>query len=202
MAEYPNQINLFKENDEPPIDFHPAFYRRDTADQLEQVLYHVIDWQQHQVVVNERSYDEPRLTAWYSLHDDAYEYTGSMHPSLDWPPELRGIRADIANRLGLAFDRVFCNLYRNGNDRVGWHADNEFSKDGKQVVIASVSFGAVRRFWLRRKDDHRIKYEYVLESGDLLIMHPMTQVLWQHHVPRETKVHRRRINLTFRHLVD
>jgi alkylated DNA repair dioxygenase AlkB len=93
---------------------------------------------------------------------------------------------------------VLCNLYRDGNDAMGWHADNE-PELGSHPVIASVSLGCARRFDLRHKESgetHRIS----LPAGSLLVMAGSTQQHWVHQVPRTKKVGEARINLTFRHI--
>jgi alkylated DNA repair dioxygenase AlkB len=97
------------------------------------------------------------------------------------------------------FNSVLCNFYRNGNDSMGYHADNE-RELGQNPIIASINLGDTRRFIFRRKDDPKKKYELALTHGSLLIMAGEMQHFWQHGVPKE-KEKKERINLTFRHIM-
>jgi alkylated DNA repair dioxygenase AlkB len=101
---------------------------------------------------------------------------------------------------GVAFNSLLANLYRNGQDGMGWHADDE-RELGPTPVIGSLSFGAARKFQLRRRDNHREKRELELASGDLLVMSGRTQTFWQHQVPKTSRPVGPRINLTFRQIV-
>ena len=111
------------------------------------------------------------------------------------------INKDVENDAFLFsdFNSVLCNLYRNGQDSMGFHADNE-RELGQNPLIASLNLGETRRFLFRRKDDKTVKYELLLTSGSLLIMGGETQHYWHHAVPKEPKRSKPRINLTFRHI--
>ena len=90
------------------------------------------------------------------------------------------------------------NYYRNGQDSMGWHQDNE-PELGEHPVIASVNLGATRRFQLRhkkRKDLTTVSID--LEHGSLLLMQGTTQEFWKHQVPKTAQPIGARINLTFR----
>ena len=97
------------------------------------------------------------------------------------------------------FNSVLCNYYRNGQDSMGFHSDNE-KELGLNPIIASVNFGESRRFIFRRRDDKTIKHELVLTHGSLLVMSGAMQHHWVHAVPKEPKKTKPRINLTFRHI--
>ncbi len=92
---------------------------------------------------------------------------------------------------------MLLNLYRNGRDSVAWHSDDE-PELGKNPVIASVSFGATRRFMFRHKTQKELKCEIELTHGSLLLMRGATQHFWQHQIPKIKKIIQPRINLTFR----
>ena len=98
---------------------------------------------------------------------------------------------------GIRFNSVLLNYYRDGNDSVAWHSDKE-SIMGSQPVIASVSFGQVRSFDIRRKTDHAEKYSILLEHGSFLLMKSGLQEHWEHRIAKSAKVMKARINLTFR----
>ena len=92
------------------------------------------------------------------------------------------------------------NWYRNGQDSMGWHADNE-KELGDYPAIVSINIGAARKFVLRKNTNHKEKIEFILQHGDLLLMHGDTQNHWQHQVPKQKKVTQGRINLTFRKII-
>ena len=137
----------------------------------------------------------PRLTAWYG--DFTYTYTGIVNKPAPWTPELLRIKARAEELAGEAFNGVLMNLYSSGRDSVSWHSDDE-RELGAEPTIASVSFGATRRFQFRRKDDHSRKAAINLHHGDVLIMSGATQQLWHHQIPKTAREIGPRINLTFR----
>jgi alkylated DNA repair dioxygenase AlkB len=119
-----------------------------------------------------------------------------MRPT-KWTANLRTIRHRVVELAGEEFNSVLANLYRDGADKVDWHADDE-QVLGLDPIIASVSLGTSRKFRLRRKDRSLTTVDIVLNSGDVLIMRGPTQQLWEHEVPRSKVVKEPRVNLTFR----
>ena len=142
----------------------------------------------------------PRLESWVADEGLDYTYSGIHHDPDPWSEELIALRDLASEHAGASFNSVLCNLYRDGNDGVDWHADDE-SEFGPMPVIGSLSLGATRRFDLRRADDHAEKIELDLHHGDLVIMRGMTQALWKHRVPKTKKPVGERINLTFRSVI-
>ncbi|MGL6343520.1 MAG: alpha-ketoglutarate-dependent dioxygenase AlkB family protein, partial [Waterburya sp.] len=113
-------------------------------------------------------------------------------------PNLLSIKKRIEQTVTVNFNSVLANLYRNGQDYVSWHSDDE-KELGKNPTIASVSFGATRRFVLRHKSNQDLDtLDISLSHGSLLIMKGSTQHFWKHQVPKTSKVKSERINLTFR----
>ena len=119
-----------------------------------------------------------------------------MQP-LPWMPELEEVRDGVQRTTGRKFNSVLLNYYRDGNDTVGWHADDEPGL-GLTPFIASLSLGAERDFVLRRNDDPKAKVTIALTHGSLLVMAGETQGNWQHAIPRRKRVSEPRVNLTFR----
>ena len=98
----------------------------------------------------------------------------------------------------MAINTVLLNYYRDGNDSVAWHSDDEYDL-GYKPVIASVSLGQDRRFDVREKHEfHQHKYSVNLENGSLLLMKGDLQELWEHRIAKSKSVTKPRINLTFR----
>ncbi|MEO8011625.1 MAG: alpha-ketoglutarate-dependent dioxygenase AlkB, partial [Dokdonella sp.] len=107
---------------------------------------------------------------------------------------------ELAQRLGIRFNGVLANRYRDGQDSMGWHSDDE-RELGEQPLIASLSFGAVRRFRLRHKNSGAKPIAIELESGSLLVMAGATQQNYRHDLPKTARAVGERINLTFRRIV-
>jgi len=177
--------------------YYPQFFNTVESDDFMQKLTATIDWKQEAMKIYGKSVLFPRLMAWHGDAGTSYGFSGNTFPPAPWTPLLLQIRDRITPVSGHAYNSVLLNLYRSGNDSMGWHADDE-PELGPQPVIASVNFGATRRFLLRYKSDHNRKYELSLQHGSLLIMKGTLQEYWEHQVPKTTKVSTERINLTFR----
>ena len=126
-----------------------------------------------------------------------YRYSGTTHTPSPWHAAVLNLRDRIAAHCDAPFNSVLINLYRTGQDSMGWHADNE-PELGPEPLIASVSLGATRDFRLRRNDRSQPTITHALESGSLLVMKGDMQRDWQHSLPRRARVNQPRINLTFR----
>jgi alkylated DNA repair dioxygenase AlkB len=150
-----------------------------------------ITWTQNRITVYGKTHFEPRLTAWFG---PAYRY-GSVHwAATPMPSDLETLTARLTHDFQFEFNAVLLNRYRNGNDSMGWHRDNEPEID--QRLIASVSWGAPRSFFIRSRDKTE-KHCIELQSGSLLLMHHM-QNDYEHAIPKRLRVQNERINLTFR----
>lgn len=141
----------------------------------------------------------PRLVSWHGDPGATYLYSGTPHDPLPWTPALAALRGRASAAAGIAFNSVLANLYRDGRDSMGWHADDE-PELGPDPVIASLSLGAARRFRVRARNGGETG-EFSLSDGSLLVMEPGVQAAWQHCIPRQAKVTGARINLTFRRIV-
>ncbi|MGH9839117.1 MAG: alpha-ketoglutarate-dependent dioxygenase AlkB family protein [Blastocatellia bacterium] len=155
-------------------------------------------WSQGEIKLYGKLYREPRLTAWYGDEGKSYSYSGiTLHP-LPWTPLLAEIKDRVDEAAQTTFNSVLLNLYRDGRDSNSWHQDNE-PELGRNPAIASVSFGATRRFQMRHKFRKELpKVEMDLEHGSLLLMTGPTQHFWQHQIPKTARPIEPRINLTFR----
>jgi len=163
-----------------------------------QRLKEQIQWKHEKIIIFGKSVLQPRLTAWYGDADTDYSYSGLMNVPLPWTPELLNIKKQVESITHCHFNSVLCNLYRDGQDSMGWHQDNE-PELGIDPCIASVSFGATRVFKMRHKYDKKLDIlKFNLENGTLLIMSGNTQTFWQHQITKTNKTVGARINLTFR----
>lgn len=175
----------------------PAIYSRGAMVGLSSVeeLRAAVPFRQATSTMYGRSFQVPRLECWMGCQP--YRYGGQVQQPRPWPPVIHRICDAMDDAVGVKFDSVFANLYEGGHHTIGWHADDD---DWIGPWIASVTFGAERRFLMRPKHGGR-GVEYHLGDGDLLVMPPGTQAEWLHHVPKTKKPTGRRINLTFRQTI-
>jgi alkylated DNA repair dioxygenase AlkB len=178
----------------------PAAFDASTADRHCAELLAGIDWRDEELLIFGRRRAVPRRVAWHGDPGARYTYSGTAHEPRPWTPALAAIRAEVSRLVDHPFNAVLLNLYRDGRDAMGWHADDE-PELGPEPVIASVSLGAERRFRLkhRRRPDARL--DLVLPHGSLLVMAGPTQRHWVHALPRTAAPVGVRINLTFRRVV-
>jgi len=169
----------------------------------EQVLAPLVDevaWRQDQITLYGKTHPVPRLQAWYADPGLTYTYSRIRLEPTPWHPLLTQIRQQLMQLCDAPFNSVLCNLYRDGSDKNGWHRDNE-PELGNEPVIASISYGAVRRFSLRHlKTKERIDLE--LPSCSLLLMRGRSQHDWEHQLVATKKEVRQRLNLTFRNRIS
>jgi alkylated DNA repair dioxygenase AlkB len=164
-----------------------------------------LKWQQSVIKMFGKAVAIPRLNAWYADPDCDYAYSGHTLQHHDWTPLLLELKHKIEATVGHTFNSVLANYYRDGNDGVGWHSDDE-RELGKNPVIASLSLGAPRRFLLKPKGSTGVEStisetkELTLTDGSLLLMAGTTQHFWQHSIPKERRIDAARINLTFRNI--
>lgn len=170
-----------------------------TADRWLHELSVQTPWTQPQVRLYGRSFAVPRLVAWYGDEQARYRYSGLLHLPLPWTPLLAEMRRQVEHEVDASLNGVLLNLYRDGQDAMGWHSDDE-PELGRDPLVVSLSLGAARRFDLRRKGSSRIEHTLVLEHGSLLVMRGQTQHHWQHQIARTRKVLTPRLNLTFRQI--
>lgn len=181
------------------IDYISGFFSSNEADRIYAALLRELSWHQGDVYVFGKWHKTPRLQAWHGEPSLTYRYSGKSLITAPWTETLIEIRSRLRDR-GFTPNAVLANQYRDGNDKMGWHSDDE-PELGEKPVILSFSFGAERDFDLRHKktkETHRI----ALEHGSLLIMEGNTQKLWQHQLPPRKREDKTRINLTFRTIIS
>ena len=162
-------------------------------------LHVEIPWEQHHLRIFGREIASPRLSCWIGDADAAYTYSRTRFEPRRWTPALAELRDALNQSCGQNYNSVLCNLYRDGHDAMGWHSDSE-PELGAHPVIASLSFGAPRRFRLRHRRYPASRVEIELEPGSLLLMAGATQSNYRHDLPRTARAIGPRINLTFRHI--
>jgi alkylated DNA repair dioxygenase AlkB len=190
-----NAISYKLSMDQADVIFYAGLFAATETTIFFTQLLEQIAWQQEPIKIFGKSILQPRLTAYYGT--EAYKYSGITMQPLPWNTPLLEIKEKIEPLVNTEFNGVLLNLYRHGQDSMGWHSDDE-KELAKDSVIASLSLGETRRFIFRRKDNHKIKVELNLADGDFFTMAGNTQKYWQHQVPKMAKSSQPRINLTFR----
>lgn len=196
-------LNCERETIELPdgsqLHYYPHYFAAQ-ADVLFKALREEIAWRADTITVYGRQIAIPRLQAWYGEPQAIYQYSGLPLEPLAWTPVLKEVKLAVEQGCDVPFNSVLANLYRHGADSVSWHSDDE-PELGPQPVVASVSFGAQRRFQLRPKSKQQGRKDVLnlsLGHGSLLLMNPGVQHYWRHQVPKTRQKVAARINLTFR----
>jgi len=196
MTLFPSEKIIF-DLPQAEVEYYPHFLNPETANMLFNRLLHEVPWQQDDIVVYGKTHQQPRLTALYGNEGKPYAYSNIVMQPHIWNSLLTYIKEEVEVVCNTSFTTVLLNLYRNGKDSNGWHADNE-KELGRNPVIASLSLGASRMFHLKHNTDNDLRQRMVLENGSLLIMKGETQHFWKHQIPKTTQEIGPRINLTFR----
>ncbi len=190
------QVTVIEPENDGNVLLANNFFDAIDADRYYKDLLENIAWEEREIVLFGKRHKQPRLVAWYGDPGITYRYSGDSLTALPWTETLLAIRDAAAAFSKSNFNSVLLNLYRNGDDAMGWHADNE-PELGSEPVIASVSFGTTRRFDLKHRSTGE-KRQVALEHGSVLLMAGKTQRHWVHQIARTKKVSTPRINLTFR----
>lgn len=152
--------------------------------------------QQESIVLFGKQVNQPRLSRLYGKPETSYKYSGKLFEALPWTRNLKNLSEECSEICGVEFNTGLLNYYRDGNDSMGIHSDDE-RELGVNPTIASVSFGATRRMIFRNKASKE-KLTIPLNNGDLLIMRGALQHHWKHELPKERKIEKSRLNITFR----
>ncbi|WP_428538569.1 alpha-ketoglutarate-dependent dioxygenase AlkB family protein [Rhodopila sp.] len=167
---------------------------------LMQRLIVEVPWRAENVVVWGKSYPQPRLIAWFGDAGRGYQYSGVKLNPLPWSALLLSVKRRVEQLVGVDFNSVLLNYYRDNRDSMGFHSDEE-KELGKRPIIASLSLGQGRVFILKSKQDTAGKsIKLKLESGSLLLMKGDTQKNWKHGIEKEKRPCGPRVNLTFRRI--
>ncbi len=195
------QTSFFQQSENLlPKDGHVVIYPSASNANFEN-LKNGIAWKHEKIKLFGRWVLQPRLTAWYGDEGTDYVYSGLKNRPLSWNPLLLKMKDLVEDISQATYNSVLLNYYRDGQDSMGWHQDNEKAL-GLYPIIASLSFGASREFQMRHKMDKSVPtIKSCLENGNLLIMSGKTQQWWQHQIPKTKKPVGERINLTFRRII-
>ncbi len=181
------------------VNYYRKVLTLNEANRYFDLLLQNILWQNDEAVIFGKHIITKRKVAWYGDSDYLYTYSNTTKQALAWTKELSDLKQIVEELTETKFNSCLLNLYHNGNEGIAWHSDDEKSL-GKNTTIASLSFGAERKFSFKHKQTKQT-ISLVLEHGSLLIMKDATQTNWLHSLPKSKKITRPRINLTFRTIV-
>lgn len=181
------------------VNYHGRVFTAPEANQYLDKLLRTIEWRNDEAIILGKKIITKRKAAWYGDRRFEYTYSNITKHALPWTKELLELKAKIENESGETFNSCLLNLYHTGEEGMAWHSDAEvdLKKDG---AIASVSFGAERKFAFKHKSTSE-KIELLLEHGSLLVRKDTTQTYWLHRLPPTKRVTQPRVNLTFRTIV-
>ena len=177
------------------VRFYQQFYETKEANLIFEQLKSEIDWKHEPIKIFGKMVMQPRLTAWYG--DKGYGYSGIFMQPQPWTALLFEIKCKIEKFSGANYNSVLLNQYRDGKDSNGWHRDNEKGL-GELPNIASLNFGATRKFQMRNYTTKKDLQNIYLTHGSLLLCKDQTQNYWEHTIPKTSQIVTPRINLTFR----
>ncbi|HEX7367481.1 MAG TPA: alpha-ketoglutarate-dependent dioxygenase AlkB [Pelobium sp.] len=199
-------MDLFSTNTNPnllPADGEVNYYGQimsvQKAQEYLQYLLSEIAWKNDEAIIYGKHIITKRKVAWYADSNFSYTYSKISREALPWTAELLALKKLSENITGKQFNSCLLNLYHTGDEGMAWHSDDEKSL-GKNTAIASLSFGAERKFAFKHKKTKE-KVELILQNGSLLLMHGETQSNWLHRLPPTKKVNSPRVNLTFRTII-
>lgn len=182
------------------VNYYGKLLSHRMSDHYFERLLKEIDWKNDEAIILGRHIITKRKVAWYGNNNYAYTYSNVTKEALGWTKELLELKAMVELKTGTSFNSCLLNLYHNGDEGMAWHSDDEKCL-GRDTVIASVSFGAERKFCFKHKQAGD-KVSLILEHGSLLVMQGATQTNWLHRLPPVKRITQPRINLTFRTIIE
>jgi alkylated DNA repair dioxygenase AlkB len=184
---------------EGEVYYYADFFTPKESHDFLRILTDEIPWKHDEVVIFGKVIQTLRKVAWYADYERPYTYSGRTKIGLPWTPTLLTIKSAIEEKAKIAFNGGLMNYYHDGNEGASWHSDNEKTIKANSC-IASVSFGAARKFEFKHKQTQE-KVSLELAPGSLLLMQGTTQTHWIHQLPKSKKIKEPRLNLTFRQMI-
>jgi alkylated DNA repair dioxygenase AlkB len=178
------------------VHYYGKILSNKEADLYTKILLKNIDWKNDEAIIFGKHIITKRKVAWYANEGLSYTYSNTTKQGLPFTAALLALKKIVEEKTKATFNACLLNLYHDGNEGMAWHSDDEkeLVKDG---CIASLSFGAERKFMLKHKKTKET-IAILLENGSLLCMKDATQTNWLHQLPKSLKIKQPRVNLTFR----
>jgi len=181
------------------LKYVKGFYNAQESLALFSELMLVLKLEQNDITIFGKTYNTPRLEAFYARNGEQYGYSGKKMKTYEFTELIEAICEKIEKFTGETFNSVLVNLYRDGQDSNGWHSDDE-KELGQSPFIASLSLGETRDIQFKHKNRKERK-TYPLENGSLMLMYGEIQKYWKHQIPKTKRKKEARLNLTFRKII-
>jgi len=181
------------------VNYFGKLFSQQEADHYFDVLMNTVEWKNDEAFIMGKHIITKRKVAWYGDESYSYTYSNKSKTALPWTRELLELKRISEEQTGLTYNSCLLNLYHSGDEGMAYHSDDEKAL-AKDSAIASLSFGAERRFLFKHKQSKETVTLF-LEHGSLLVMKDETQTNWLHRLPPTKKVNQPRVNLTFRTMV-
>lgn len=181
------------------VNYFGKLFSQQEADHYFDVLMNTVEWKNDEAFIMGKHIITKRKVAWYGDESYSYTYSNKSKTALPWTKELLELKRISEEKTGVTYNSCLLNLYHNGDEGMAYHSDDEKAL-AKDSAIASLSFGAERRFLFKHKQSKETVTLF-LEHGSLLVMKDETQTNWLHRLPPTKKVNQPRVNLTFRTMV-
>lgn len=178
------------------VYYYPSFLLPDQALHYFNLLKHTLEWREEHIRLYGKLFKVPRLQAWYGDSEAGYCYSNLTMQPESWTDPLIILKKLCEQKTRHTYNSVLANLYRDGQDSMGMHSDDE-PELGLEPCIASLSLGQERTLIFSHKTSKE-KIRLPLVSGSLLIMKGKTQKYWQHGIAKTKRPLQARVNLTFR----
>ncbi len=198
MKLFPEDINQNILPNDGIVNYFGKIFSEKESNHFTKMLLNNIAWKNDETIIFGKHIITKRKVAWYADGDLSYTYSNTTKHALRFTKELIELKKIVEQKTGAQFNSCLLNLYHDGKEGMAWHSDDEkeLVKDG---CIASLSFGAERKFMMKHKQTKET-ISLLLENGSLLCMKDTTQTNWLHQLPKSLKIKTARINLTFRML--
>ena len=193
-----NEVNLLPTDG--IVNYYGTIFTVDESVEIFYTLISTIQWKHDEAIIFGRHIITKRKVAWYADASMDYKYSNTTRKAIRWTDFLFKLKTKIEKLTKETYNSCLLNLYHDGNEGMAWHSDDE-KELKKEGCIASLSFGAERRFLFKHRNTKE-KIVVFLENGSLLVMKGSTQAHWLHSIPKSKKIQHGRINLTFRQLND
>ena len=184
---------------EGTVNYYGKIIPLEKANFFYEKLLETIDWKNDEAIIFGKRIITKRKVAWYGDQPFEYTYSNTTKMALNWTKELLELKNLCEEKSGEKYNSCLLNLYHNGDEGMAWHSDGETDLK-KNGAIASLSFGAERKFAFKHKESKET-VSLILENGSLLVMKDETQTYWQHRLPPTKTNQKPRVNLTFRTIV-
>lgn len=187
--------------DSPALTLFTGLLGEPDATRLLNELDQALAWQRPTLRLYGREHPIPRRQLWMGDPDARYRYSGRDFLPEPWHPAVVALCDRVVSALADAgtsarFNSVLLNRYAGGEERMGWHSDDE-PELGPEPLIAAVSLGSERPLRFRWKDRSHEAFNVWLPHDSLLVMGAGVQERLQHALlPR--RLPGLRISLTFR----